>query len=144
MSDIDVSADIDILADPTDVAAVMFDPSREPEWVKAVSAVEVLDPALVPGARVRHSGSVFGRDFSWTTRVESAHFPHLLTLRIEDGPFTGTIRYDVQRSGAGTRARIRSVGQLNGLDFLPVSMIAGPIRSALASGLERLKGLVEK
>jgi hypothetical protein len=144
MGDVDVSAEIDIQADPTDVAAVMFDPAREPEWMKAVSGVEVIDPALAPGARVRHSGQFLGQALSWTTQVEAVHFPHVLALKIDDGPFVGTVRYDVQRSAAGTRARIRSVGSPNGLGFLPVAMIAGPMRSALAADLERLKAIVER
>ena len=52
MSTIDVSAEIDITASPADIAGVMFDPNREPEWMKAVAGVELIDPALERGARV--------------------------------------------------------------------------------------------
>jgi len=31
-----------------------------------------------------------GRDFAWTTQVEAVHFPHVLSLRVIDGPFTET------------------------------------------------------
>src|SRR5262245_7479324 len=79
---VDVAVEIDIAAAPADVAGVMFDPQRDPEWIKAVTAVELIDPALEPGARVRRKGQFLGKEFGWTTEVETVHFPHLLTLRI--------------------------------------------------------------
>jgi uncharacterized membrane protein len=144
MSDVDVSVEIDIVGDPTDVASVMFDPARAPEWMKAVTAVEIIDPALAPGAKVRHRGSFLGQEISWVTEVEAVHFPHVLMLRIAEGPFVGTVRYEIQRSGSGSRARIRNVGAPSALGFLPAAMIAGPMRSALNADLERLKALVEQ
>jgi uncharacterized membrane protein len=143
MADVDVSVEIDIDADPTDVAAVMFDPAREPEWMKAVTGVEIIDPALAPGARVRHQGSFLGRTISWVTQVETVHFPHVLSLSIAEGPFVGTVRYEVQRSAGGTRAKIRNVGAPSGLGFLPAAVVAEPMRTALTADLGRLKSLVE-
>jgi hypothetical protein len=89
MGSIDLSVEIDIAAAPADVAGVMFDPQRDPEWMKAVTGVELLDPSLEPGARVRRSGSFVGQSFTWTTTVEAVHFPHLLTLRIVDSRLSG-------------------------------------------------------
>jgi len=107
---IDVSAEIEIAANPADIAAIMFDPAREKDWLQAVREVELIDPALAPGAKVRHRGTILGHDVSWLSEVEAVHFPHVLTLRISDGPFVGTVRYEIQRSSAGSRARVRSVG----------------------------------
>jgi uncharacterized membrane protein len=144
MSSIDVSAEIDIAAAPADIASVMFDPQREPEWMKAVAEVEIIDPALAPGAKVRHRGSFVGREVSWMTEVAEVHFPHVLTLRLSEGPFAGTVRYDIQRVGGGSRARVRLAGDAEQLSFVPSAMIEGPVRSALAADLERLKALVEQ
>jgi hypothetical protein len=144
MSSVDVSADIEIAADPADIAAVMFDPAREAEWMSAVTGVDVLDPALVKGARVRHRGRVMNQEFSWTTEVETVHFPHVLALRVSDGPLVGTMRFDVQRSGNGSRVRVRNVGEPGpALSFVPAGMVLGPLRSAMMADLERLKALVE-
>jgi hypothetical protein len=140
---IDVSADIEIAADPADIAAIMFDPQREKDWIEMVQDVELIDQALAPGAKVRHRGRVMGHDVAWVTEVEAVHFPHVLTLRVSDGPFVGTVRYDIQRSAGGSRARVRNVGEPAGLGFLPASMIEGPMRAALTSNLARLKALVE-
>lgn len=144
MSTIDVSAEIDIAADPADIAAVMFDPSREAEWVSVVTGVEVIDPALVKGARVRHMASVMNREVTWTTEVEAVHFPHVLALRVAEGAVTGTARYEIQRSGNGSRVRIRGVGEVGQtLSVMPAGMIEGPLRAMLASDLDRLKKIVE-
>ncbi len=140
---IDVSVDIEIAADPADVAAVMFDPQREKDWIGMVQDVELIDQALAPGAKVRHRGTLMGRDIAWVTEVEAVHFPHVLTLRIAEGPFVGTVRYDIQRSAGGSRARVRNVGEAAGLGFLPASMIEAPMRTAITSDLARLKALVE-
>ena len=143
MSEIDVSVETEIAAAPATIAAVMFDPSREREWIKAVSEVDVIDPALAPGARVVRRGSLLGRAISWATEVEAVHFPHVLTMRVTDGPFVGTVSYNIQRSGTGSRVKIRSVGAAAGLGFLPSSMITGPMKSAIAADLDRLKAIVE-
>src|SRR5689334_20571089 len=143
MSSVDISAQIDIAAAPADIAAVMFDPQRDPEWMKVVRGVEILDPALAPGARVRRTGSLMGHEFQWTTEVEAIHFPHVLTLRIVDGPSVGTVFYQIQRSAGGSTVKIRNVGEPKGLGFVPVGMITGPMQTALSADLDRLKAIVE-
>lgn len=144
MPTIDVAADIEIAAAPADIAAVMFDPARAADWMSAVTGVEVIDPALVRGARVRHRGKVLNHDVTWVTEVETVHFPHVLALRTSDGPLVGTTRFDIQRSGGGSRVRIRAVGDPGAaLAVVPPAMIQGPLRSALAADLERLKTIVE-
>jgi uncharacterized membrane protein len=141
---IDVSADIDIAASPAHIAAVLFDPQRLTEWMKAVDSVEVHSAALAPGARVTHHGTFLGQSISWTTEVETVHFPHLLALRITDGPFQGQARFGIQRSGTGSRVQIHNRGELSGLAAMaPASMVTGPMQSALKADLERLKALVE-
>jgi hypothetical protein len=143
MASIDVFAEIEISASPADIAGVMFDPEREADWVKAVSGVELVDPALEPGARVRHVGAFLGQELAWTTQVEAVHFPHVLALRIIEGPFAGTVRYDIQRSPGGSRVRIRSVGEVTRPVLAPAALISAPMKAALAADLERLKQLVE-
>ena len=144
MTAVNVSAEIEIAAEPTDVAGVMFDPQREPQWMSAVKTVELVDPGIKPGARVRRTGTFVGQDVAWTTAVESFQFPHALTVRIVDGPFTGTVAYSVQRSAGGSVARITNRGESNALGFLPASIVEGGLRKMLEGDLARLKGVVEK
>jgi uncharacterized membrane protein len=144
MSSIDLTVETEIAAAPADVAAVMFDPQREPEWMSAIKQVEIVDAALRPGARVRRTASFMGRAIGWTTEVEAVHFPHVLKLKIAEGPFTGTVSYQIQRSAGGSMVRIHNQGQTTMLGFLPASLVEAPMRSALTADLARLKAIVEK
>ena len=117
---IDVSAEIEIAASPSTIASVMFDPQRYAEWMSTVSRVEVLDAALAPGARVKHFGTLMGKDVQWTTEVEAVHFPHVLALKITDGPFVGTTRIGIQRSGGGSQVKVHNSGTLNDLPFVQI------------------------
>ena len=143
MPSVDIASEIDILAAPADIAAVMFDPEREPEWVSAVTNVELIEPALAPGARVKRSGTFLGQTISWTSTVELLHFPHVLALRLGDGPFEGLLRYDIQRSGAGSRVLIRSIGDLV-VPGIPAVAARVPMQQALEADLARLKKIVEQ
>ena len=143
MSTLEVFAELEIAAEPTDVAGVMFDPAREPEWVEAVKTVEVIDPAIRPGARVKRVGRVKGFPIEWTTEVESFQFPHMLTLRVSQGPFAGTIKYLIGRSGTGSVARIAISGEPAVPAFFPKELIAEKVNGALMGDLGRLKKLIE-
>ena len=140
---IDVSAEIEIAASPSDIAGVMFDPQRNTEWMKVVNRVEVLDPALAPGARVRYHADFMGKTITWITTVTAVHFPHVLEVNITDGPFVGTSRIGIQRSGGGSRVQVRSTGEVEGMSFIPDAMIAGPMKTTLQEDLGRLKALIE-
>jgi hypothetical protein len=144
MPSIDLGVDTTVSAEPSDIAAVMFDPAREPDWTPAVVSVEIIDKALAPGARVRHTARYLGREVTWMTAVEAVHFPHLLTLRVEGGPVAGTMSYQIQRAPAGgSVVRIEMRGEVPDLAFVPMSLVERELRSMLAKNLERLKGLVE-
>ena len=139
----DLRAEIDIAASPATIAGVMFDPQRYTEWIKAVNRVEVLDPALAPGARVLHHGTIMGQSITWTSEVETVHFPHVLVLKLSDGPFVGTSRIGIQRYGNGSRVQMHNTGELKGMPSIPEAMVSGPLQSALQADLVRLKALVE-
>jgi len=141
---LDVTAQTEIAAEPTDVASVMFDPQREREWIAEVERVDVIDPAIRPGARVRRTGRFLGQDVVWSTAVESFHFPHALVLQVTDGPFAGTFTYQIQRGGTGSVVRIRARGELSMPGAALAAMAEAPMRAALDANLGRLKTIVEK
>ena len=143
MPSVNVAVETEINAEPTDVASVMFDAQREPEWIEAVKHVELIDAALQPGARVKRVGRFMGYEFTWTTEVESIHFTHLLVLRIKDAPISGTVTCEIQRSGAGSVVRLHNQGSTTKWSFVPSSMVEGPMRKAMTEDLARLKQLVE-
>ena len=135
----DLFASIEIAAEPTDVAGVLFDPHRLPDWAEAVRSVEVLDKGIRPGARVHHTGSLLGREITWTSEVVRFHFPHVLDLKMYGGPFTGSVHYRVDRSRGGSLVTVRTTGTIDGV---PEMFVAPVLQSALTADLERLRGLV--
>lgn len=142
---LDVNAEIEIHAEPTAVASVMFDPRREPEWISAVQTVEVIDPGIKPGARVKRTGSFAGQHLEWTTEVVSFQFPHVLERRLIEGPFVGTVSYEIRRAPRGSLARIRYVGRLEGLGaLLPEVPLNERLQSTMSANLGRLKAIVEE
>ena len=143
MSSIDIAAETDINAAPADIAAVMFDPEREKDWVGVVSSVEIHDAALQPGARVTHRGSVMGRQVALTTQVETVHFPHVLALRVSEPQFNGLVRFEIARAGSGSRVRIRAEGESDQVNMLTKMMVEGAVRSGVNGALSRLKTIVE-
>jgi len=144
MPTIEVNVETEIAAAPADIAAVMFDAAREPEWLSTVKSVEVIDPALQPGARVRHTSNVMGREIIWTSVVETVHFPHVLALRVDEGRVSGMLAFNIQRSGGGSRVRIQTRGENADLSFKTPAMNEGPIRSGLPNDLDKLKTIVEQ
>ena len=104
---IEFSKDILINGAPADIAGVMFDPTREHEWMTAVKSSAPQSAGISVGAKVNRVSQVAGTDITWSTAVEAFHFPHVLRLTIGDGA-TGFIRYEVQRSGMGSVARIKA------------------------------------
>ena len=139
---VDVEAHRTIARPPGDIARVMYDPDRDPGWMKAVATTERLDPGLDVGARVRRRARFLGRDIAWITTVREHDPPHRLVLDIADGPFTGEIVYEIRPEGAGSVVSIRNVGTPGQFAWMPVAITRAAMRSALGKDLARLERLV--
>lgn len=122
----DLSKEILINGAPADIAGVMFDPARETEWMTAVSSSVPQSRGITVGAEVKRTSKVAGSpaDVAWSTTVEAFHFPHVLRLVIPTG---GYVKYEVQRHGTGSVARVRATSEVDLFGF----------------DLEKLKSLVE-
>ena len=120
----EVSKEVLINGAPADIAGVMFDPARETEWMTAVSSSVPQSRGITVGAEVKRTSHVGGADVAWSTNVEAFHFPHVLRLVIPAG---GYIKYEIQRHGTGSVARVRAAGDADLFGF----------------DLEKLKQLVE-
>ena len=120
----EISKEILINGAPADIAGVMFDPARETEWMTAVSSSVPQSRGITPGAEVKRTSTIGGQDVQWSTTVDAFHFPHVLRLVIPSGGF---IKYEVQRHGTGSVARVRATSESDLFGF----------------DLEKLKALVE-
>jgi hypothetical protein len=109
---VDVTESRFIPARPGAVAAIMFDPARDPEWIGGAKSVDNPqgDPTRV-GARVTRHGGFLGRKFSWQTEVQGFEPDHLLHMAFTAGPMKGgTVTYRIEPDGAGSRVSIRNTG----------------------------------
>jgi carbon monoxide dehydrogenase subunit G len=123
----DIVQNIQIAAAPADVAAVMFDPAREREWMTSVTSTTPRTAGITVGAEVDRTSVVAGQQVSWATQVSGFHFPHVLRLRITGGQ-GGSLNYEVQRAGSGSVAVVRAASDVDLFGF----------------DLPRLKAIVER
>ena len=112
----DIAQDIQIAAAPADVAAVMFDPARDTEWMTSVTSSHPRSAGITVGAQVERSSLVAGQPIPWSTEVAGFHFPHVLRLRIAGGQ-TGAVHYEIQRAGTGSVARVRAASEVDLFGF---------------------------
>jgi hypothetical protein len=115
---IDVTARLAIDASPDAVAAVQFDPKRDPEWIGGVDRVElVTDPPLSTGSQVRRIGGFMGRPIEWLMRVEALEPGRHVGMHALESPFPMDVDYRLEPTDGGrrTRASIRIRGDAAGM-----------------------------
>ena len=135
----DVEVVRDVPARPDRVAAIMFDPARDPEWIGGAKSVDLLsaDPTA-PGARTRRNGGFLGKKFSWVTEVEDYVPDRLLRMCFVEGPMKGGVTYRIDPRGEGSRVSIRNHGRAN----FSVPGMAWMLKRSVGKDLDRLKRLV--
>ena len=139
---IDVSVAREIAASPESVVAVMFDPTSDPRWMKAVTRSEPLDGSFAIGSRVRRHARFLARDISWITVVTAYEPTRRLELRIDEGPFTGAVCYTITAT-TGSNVEIRNVGTPGKFAWMPTALVRHAMQRALAKDLHRLAATVE-
>jgi len=143
---LDVTATVRIDAPPSAVAAVQFDPSRDPEWIGGVKTVELLMPGpLALQSQVRRLGGFLGRPIEWIMRVDELEPDRHLGMHALRSPFPMEVDYtlDPLDGGRATQASIRIRGQGKGMYGLPGPLMGPMVRRSVTGDLKRLKGIVE-
>jgi uncharacterized protein YndB with AHSA1/START domain len=135
----DVEVEKRVAAPPARVAAVMFDPARDPEWIGGARAVQTLshDPHAL-GARVRRTGGFLGVRFAWVTELAEYIPDRLMRMTFVEGPMKGEVVYRIEPDGDGARVFVRNTG---GSARFPGA--AAMVRRSVAKDLDRLAALVE-
>lgn len=125
-------------APPEKVAAVMFDPHHDPEWIGGAQKVDPPwgDPTVV-GARTNRSGRFMGKKFAWTTEVAEFHPNKLLRMNFIGGPMKGgDVTYRIEPEGDGSRVWIKNIGPGRGF-------MQWFVKRSVGKDLDRLASLVE-
>ncbi len=144
----DVTATQEVDATPQQVAAVEFDPARDPEWIGGVDTVEALSPPPIRvGSRVRRLGGFMGRPIEWIMLVEAFEPHRLIAMRAEKSPFPMQVDYMLEPLDGGRRTRaairIRGAGG-NGMYGLPGFLLGPMVRRSVGADLRRLRRIVER
>jgi uncharacterized protein YndB with AHSA1/START domain len=141
---VDVRVERRINAAPEAVAAAMFEPSREPEWMKAVKEAGRMEAGTGVGSKAWQRGGFLGMEIRWTTEVTEYSPGRRLTMRIDGGPFQGTVTYSIEPLDQGSVVAIRNEGEPTAFAWLPRWLLEAAMRGAMAKDLERLGSLVER
>jgi uncharacterized protein YndB with AHSA1/START domain len=135
----DVIATRHIGAAPNEVARVMFDPNRDPEWIGGAKSVD--PPSASPttvGSRVVRHGGFLGKTFSWETEVVEHQLDRLLRMHFVEGPMRGgDVTYSIERDGDGSRVSVRNTGPgIPGMGWF--------VKRSVGQDLDRLARLVQR
>jgi hypothetical protein len=143
---LDVTATVRIEASPEGVAAVEFDPERDPEWIGGVNRIERLTPGpLAVGSEVRRIGGFLGRPIEWIMLVQRLEPARRVGMHARKSPFPMDVDYVLEPldDGQATRASIRIRGEGRGMYGLPAPIMGPMVRRSVTSDLKRLKRIVE-
>jgi hypothetical protein len=143
---IDVTASVRIEAPPSAVAAVEFDPARDPEWIGGVDRVEhVTPPPIALQSQVRRIGGFLGRPIEWVMRIDVLEPDRHVGMHALKSPFPMDVDYvlDPLDDGRATQASIRIRGEGKGMYGLPGPLLGPMIRRSVTGDLRRLKRIVE-
>ena len=144
---IDVTASVRIEAPPSAVAAVEFDPARDPEWIGGVDRVEhVTPPPIALQSQVRRIGGFLGRPIEWVMRIDVLEPDRHVGMHALKSPFPMDVDYVLEPldDGRATQASIRIRGEGKGMYGLPGPLLGPMIRRSVTGDLRRLKRIVEE
>ena len=143
MPTVDVAPETVISRPRADVAAYMFDPARDLEWTRRVSASRVVsDGPFGTGTSVERVARLLGREFAYRYEV-TAFDPDTLVAMAVTRPFPMDVRYELEDAPEGTRVRIRASGDPGGFFGLWSPLLRRVVERNISRDLEALKARLE-
>ena len=140
---LDETAEITIRRSVPDVAAYMFDPANDPEWIGGVSQSERLDRPIGIGTRVRRRASFLGRRIDYVMEVVEFEPARRLAMHAVEAPMPMDVTYEVEPDDGQARARVRVQGDAGRLYRVAAPIIAGQVRRSITGDVRRLKRILE-
>jgi len=140
----DVQVEAHVASSPEDVAAYMFDPHHDPEWI---SGIEHVDPPSGPvgvGTETHRLARFMGRRIDYVLRV-TEHVPdRRLVMESVRAPFPMGVTYAVEPGPAGSLVSLRVTGGYGLLMRLAQPIVSRQIRRSLEADLRHLRGRLEE
>lgn len=130
---------------PADVFDFFADGSNRPRWDLSVVSEELTSPGPIEaGSTMRTVMRIMGREVEFQWRVERLERPVLMAASSTSGPLETSFAFsftDVDGGSCEVRAGIKA--EPTGVMRFVEPMITEAVRSQLATGLGRAKGLLE-
>ncbi len=100
---------VNIAASPEKVFAVLSDPETYPEWLAGAQRIRHVDPSFPrPGAEFDHEvGPTEDATMADDSTALVVDPPHRLQLKVNVGPVTGLVDFQLEATGEGTRITFR-------------------------------------
>jgi hypothetical protein len=140
---INVRVEAHVRRSPEDVAAYMFNPRHDPEWI---SGIEQVDPPAAPvgvGTETHRLARFMGRRIDYVLRVIE-HVPNrLLVMESVRAPFPMGVVYGVEPDSSGSQVSLRVTGGYGLLMRLAQPIVSRQIRRNLEADLRHLRGRLE-
>jgi carbon monoxide dehydrogenase subunit G len=141
---LDVQTETSIARPPEAVASFAMEAENDTRWISGISEVRRLsEPPTGVGTRVQRVASFLGRRIDYVMEVVEFEPPARIVLRSIEGPFPMRVSYEFDASGAGTRARLRVEGSVDGFYKMATPLLARAVRRSLAHDLRNLRALIE-
>ena len=139
----DVRVEAQVAKPPQDVAAYMFDPQHDPEWI---TGIEHVDPPAAPvgvGTETHRLARFMGRRIDYVLRVVG-HVPdRLLVMESIRAPFPMGVTYGVEPDPFGSRVSLRVTGGYGVFMRLAQPIVSRQIKRSLEADLRRLREQLE-
>ena len=128
---------------PEAVAAYMFDPHHDPDWI---TGIEHVDPPAAPvgvGTETHRVARFMGRRIDYVLRVIE-HVPNrLLVMESVRAPFPMGVTYGVEPDQSGSRVSLGVSGGYGLLMRLAEPIVRRQIKRSLEADLRHLKERLE-
>lgn len=140
----DVTVQTHIERPRAEVAAYLFDPGHDPQWMPALNEVRWLtEPPLQVGTRVARVARFLGKSMEYVLEVLALEPERRLEMRSTSGPFPMTVTYELTDQGGGTLFKLRTQGDARGFYKLAAPLLKLQVEGQIRGDLARLKARLE-
>lgn len=140
---LDVRVDAHVARSPDDVAAYMFDPRHDTEWITGIVRVDPPAGSLRVGTEIHRLAKFMGRQIDYVLRVVEYVPDRVVAMESVRAPFPMGVTYSVEPDASGSRVGLRVTGGYGLIMRLAQPLVSRQIRRSLEADLGRLRGRLE-
>jgi hypothetical protein len=139
----DVRVEANVAGSPDEVAAYMFDPRHDPEWITGIMHVDPPDTPVAVGTETHRLARFMGRRIDYVLRVKEYIPDRLMVMESVRAPFPMGVTYGIEPDRSGSRVSLRVTGGYGLLMRLAQPIVTRQIRRSLQADLRHLRGRLE-